>query len=202
MTAHVVFLDIDDAMDPAHVARMADALRSATSWSLDRANFIPTLRYDGIDGTRRVIVVENCPFVDGFRRLDRATQEEADTIRTAVLATLSAPRSSPEELADARRRLKAFATAAAHVVGIEGDESSCFWAATPWHAAHDTIRTGARSTRPIPDDLIALAPCIVSIGDSGDSNLKDTTLGLYGDNVMRGPADAVAALRAMAVLRG
>lgn len=186
-----------------HVADMAEKLRTATRWSLDRRKTIPTLRFDHEDGLKRVIVVENAPIFD-LPRKDDAPQPIADQVRDAVLVTLSAPRCDEAAMKAAQIRLNAFAAAAARAIGLEKPHSAFFWSTTPWHPAMKTVHTGTPEDREIeiPAHLVALAPSMVSIGSSQDSSMADVSIGLYGHSVIRGPADAMEALRAEALLHG
>jgi hypothetical protein len=186
-----------------HVADMALRLRQAIRWSLDRRSMIPTLRYDHEDGLRRVIVVENAPVFHLPRRED-APATLADLVRDAILVTLDAPRCDKAAMKAAETRLGGFAAAAARAIRLERPHTGFFWSATPWHPAMQTVRTGTPEDREIeiPAHLVALAPNMVSIGTSQDSSMADVSIGLYGHSVIRGPADAMEALRGEALLHG
>lgn len=186
-----------------HVADIAEKLRTAIRWSLDRRSMIPTLRYDHEDGLRRIVVVENAPIFDVPRR-ENAPQAVADQVREAVLVTLSAPRCDEAAMKAADVRLQAFAAASARAIGLVEPHKAFFWSATPWHPAMKTVHTGTPEDRDaaIPEHLITLAPNMVSIGSSQDSSMADVSIGLYGHSVIRGPANAMEALRAEALLHG
>jgi hypothetical protein len=203
-TTHVLIQD--NLHDPIRLESMMDALRDATSWSADHRSQIPTLRYVGPDGTKRIVAMEGAFRKDDLpERASDAPQGVRDVLRGGALIAMHVALSGivPDLVEQARRREKAFAIVCGSIPSFDDVSSGTVTFASPWKPA----RVGVFGVNPweVQQELDASgltfsSPSTFTIAEGDSGKLGNVSITLHQRLRMVTRESAIAVLRAARVL--